>query len=305
MDAQDQNWDDYRLFLAVAQAGSLSGAARLLGVTHSTVFRRLAGFEEALGVRLFERLPSGYVLTAAGEAMQHATARIEDEIAAIRRRVTGQDQRLSGQVRITATDMLAVSLLPPYLAAFRVAWPGIELELLVSDMRLDLTRREADIALRLGNPVQETLVGRRIGRLAFAVYCAAARHHEGIGENLAGHDWIGFGSAHAPLRQVLAEWLPGLRPQFRTNSITAAIAAARVGIGLAALPCAVADPDPGLRRVAPFPDNFRLDLWLLTHEDLRHTARIRTFVDFIAEALAAQADLLEGRGPQAGKPAGA
>jgi DNA-binding transcriptional LysR family regulator len=104
---------------------------------------------------------------------------------------------------------------------------------------------------------------------------------------------------------VLAEWLPGLRPQFRTNSITAAIAAARVGIGLAALPCAVADPDPGLRRVAPFPDDFRLDLWLLTHEDLRHTARIRTFVDFIAEALAAQADLLEGRGPQAGKPAGA
>ncbi len=295
MDAQDQNWDDYRLFLAIAQAGSLSGAARLLGVTHSTVFRRLAAFEERLGVRLFERLPSGYALTVAGEAMQQATARIDDEIAAVRRRVTGQDQRLSGELRITATDMLAIGLLPPHLAAFRAAWPGIELELMVSDMRLDLTRREADVALRLGAPVQETLVGRRVGRLAFAVYGAAARTD--AGDELAEQDWIGFGSAHAPLRRALASWLPGLRPRFRTNSISAAVAAARAGIGLAALPCAVADPDPALVRVAPFPDDFRLDLWLLTHEDLRHTARIRAFMDFIAAALAAEADLLEGRRP--------
>ena len=300
MDAQDQNWDDYRLFLAIAQAGTLSGAARLLGVTHSTVFRRLAGFEDRLGVRLFERLPSGYVLTAAGEAMQQATTRIDDEIAAIRRRVTGQDQRLSGQVRITATDMLAIGLLPPHLAAFRREWPGIDLELLVSDMRLDLTRREADVALRLGHPVQEALVGRRVGALAFGIYASTARHHAGIADDLARNDWIGFGSGHAPLRRVLAEWLPGLRPQFRTDSISAAIAAARAGIGLAPLPCAIADPDPDLVRVAPFPDDFRLDLWLLTHEDLRQTARIRAFVDFMAEALAAQADLLEGRRPHNG-----
>ncbi|MDK3072916.1 LysR family transcriptional regulator [Sedimentitalea sp. JM2-8] len=305
MDAQEQNWDDYRLFLAIAQAGSLSGAARLLGVTHSTVFRRLGSFENRIGVRLFERLPSGYALTAAGEAMQPAAARIDDEIAAIRRQVTGQDQRPSGQVRITTTDMLAIGLLPPHLAAFRREWPGIDLELLVSDMRLDLTRREADVALRLGNPVQETLVGRRVGRLAFGVYASAARQRAGIAGDLARNDWIGFGSGHAPLRQALKDWLPGLRPQFRTNSISAAVAAARAGTGLAPLPCAIADPDPELVRVAPFPDDFRLDLWLLTHEDLRQTARIRAFVDFIAEALAAQADLLEGRRPRDGKPAGA
>ncbi len=303
MDAQDQNWDDYRLFLAIAQTGTLSGAARLLGVTHSTVFRRLAGFEDRLGVRLFERLPSGYALTAAGEAMQQTATRIDDEIAAVRRRVTGQDQRLSGQVRITATDMLAIGLLPPHLAAFRRAWPGIDLELLVSDTRLDLTRREADVALRLGNPVQETLVGRRVGRLAFGVYASVGRHRAGIAEDLAHNDWIGFGSGHAPLRQVLADWLPGLRPQFRTNSISAAVAAARAGIGLAPLPCAIADPDPDLVRVAAFPGDFRLDLWLLTHEDLRQTARIRAFVDFIAEALAEQTDLLEGRRPGDKKPA--
>lgn len=292
MDTQDQNWDDYRLFLAVAQAGSLSGAARLLGVTHSTVFRRLAAFEDRLGVRLFERLPSGYVLTAAGEAMEVATTRIDDEISGIRRQIVGQDHRLSGQIRITTTDMLAIGLLPPYLATFRREWPGIAVELLVSDMRLDLMRREADIALRLGNPLQETLVGRRVGRLAFAVYAARGVQ---VGEDLIAQDWIGFGSAHAPLRQALKDWLPDLRPQFRTNSISAAVAAARAGIGLAALPCAIADPDPQLVRIAPFPDNFGLDLWLLTHEDLRHTARIRAFVDFMTEVLAAKADLLEGR----------
>ncbi len=303
-DARDQNWDDYRLFLAVAQAGTLSGAARLRGVTHSTVFRRLAGFEDRLGVRLFERLPTGYVLTAAGEAMQQATTRIDDEIAAIRRRVTGQDQRLSGQVRITATDMLAIGLLPPHLAAFRRAWPGIELELLVSDMRLDLTRREADVALRLGNPLQEALVGRRVGQLAFGVYASAARHPAGVADDLARNDWIGFCGGHAPLRQALAEWLPGLHPRFRTNSISAAVAAARAGIGLAPLPCAIADPDPGLVRVAPFPGDFRLDVTLLTHEDLRHTAHVRAFVDFMTEALAAQVDLLEGRHLCGGKPAG-
>lgn len=304
MDTQGHSWDDYRLFLAIAQAGTLSGAARALHLSHSTVFRRLGGLEAILGVRLFERLPSGYVLTAAGQAMRQASTRIDGEIAAIRRQVTGQDQRFGGQVRVTATDMLAIGLLPPHMAAFRATWPGIELELLVSDTALDLTRREADIALRLGNPVQDMLVGRRVGRMAFAVYANAARHRAGIDRDLARNEWIGFGSGHAPLRRVMDAWLPGLRPAFCTNSISAAVAAARAGIGLAPLPCAIADPDPALVRVAPFPNDFRLDLWVLTHEDLRHTARIRAFIDFIVSALTSQADLIEGRCPQGGEPAG-
>ena len=118
MDTQGHSWDDYRLFLAIAQAGTLSGAALALNLSHSTVFRRLGGLEAILGVRLFERLPSGYVLTAAGQAMRQASARIDGEKAAIRRQVTGQDQRLGGQVRVTATDILAIGLLPPHMAAF-------------------------------------------------------------------------------------------------------------------------------------------------------------------------------------------
>lgn len=306
MNAQGANWDDLRLFLAVAREGSLSGAARVLGITHSTVFRRIGAFEERLGVRLFDRLPNGYALTAAGEEMRDSVSRIEEEIAALALKVAGQDQRPSGVIRITTTDLLAVGVLPRHLAAFRVEWPGIEIKVVVADTVLDLTRREADIALRIGNPGEDTLIGRRVGRLAFAIYAAAGHAKAGKPdpsgqEGLGAADWIGYGSAHGPLSRFMARWWPEMRPVFQTNSINAAHAAARAGIGLAALPCAIADCDQELERLAPLPEEFLLDLWLLTHEDLRDTARIRIFLDFIAEALAADADLLEGRCP--GHPA--
>ncbi|MBV0893586.1 LysR family transcriptional regulator [Paracoccus sp. Z118] len=294
MDARIDNWDDLRLFLAVARAGTLSGAAREIGVNHSTVFRRIGAFEETLGVRLFDRLPNGYALTAAGEAMQESALRVEEEIAALDRKVTGQDLRLSGIVRITTVDMLAQGLLPRHLLAFRRAYPGIEIELTVGNATLNLTRREADVALRVGNQPPETLVGRRVGRLAFAVYGAAAAEATAP---LAEQPWIGFDAEHAPLVRAFAEFLPGVRPAFRVNSVAAAIAAARAGIGLATLPCGVADLEPDLTRVAPLPESFTLDLWLLTHEDLRRTARIRAFLDFMAEALAREAPLLEGADP--------
>lgn len=299
MNAQGQDWDDLRLFLAVARAGSLSGAARTLGVTHSTVFRRIGAFEARFGVRLFDRMPGRYALTAAGEEMRNSVLRIEEQIAALALKVTGQDQRPSGMIRITTTDLLAVGLLPRHIAVFRAEWPGIEIEVVVADTMLDLTRREADVALRIGNPVQETLVGRRVGRLAFAVYAASGPSAREPGDS----DWIGYGSAHGPLSRSLARWWPQMRQVFRTNSIIAAHAAARAGIGLAALPCVLADCDPELVRAASLPEDFMLDLWLLTHEDLRHTARVRILLDFMAAALAADADLLEGRCPCKTKPA--
>lgn len=302
MNAQVANWDDLRVFLAVARTGSLSGAARCLGVNHSTVFRRISGFETTLGVRLFERLPTGYALTLAGEETLAAAERIEADIATLDRTVTGQDQRPSGTIRITATDLLAVAVLPRHIAAFRAEWPGIEIEVVVADSMLDLARREADVALRIGNPVQETLVGRRVGRLAFAVYAAVHTGVRGPGDPAHG-DWIGYGSAHGPLSRSLARWWPQMRQVYRTNSITAAHAAARAGIGLAALPCVLADCDPELVRATSLPEEFMLDLWLLTHEDLRNTARVRNFLDFMAAALTTDADLLEGRCPCKTKPA--
>ena len=287
MNAQIANWDDLRVFLAVARTGSLSGAARSLGVNHSTVFRRIAGFEEELGVRLFERLPTGYALTAAGEETLAIVERIEADVATLDRTVTGQDLRLSGTVRITAIDMLAFWLLPPSLARFHAAYPGIEIELVVGNEALNLSRRETDIALRIGNTPPETLVGRRVGRLNFAVfgapdYCAA--HPE---TDLAQHQWIGFDNAHAPLVRRLEEFLPDVHPAFRSNSIAAALRLTSAGIGLAILPSAIAGMKDNLVRVADVPDTFGLDLWLLTHEDLRHTARIRAVIDFLSTELVA------------------
>jgi len=271
MDAKSENWDDLRIFLAVARAGSLSGAARTLGVNHSTVFRRIGAFEAELGVRLFERQPGGYLLTPAGEELRDGALRVEEEIASLSRKVTGQDLRLSGTVRVTTIDMLAFGLLPRHLAGFRDAYPGIEVELVVGNAALNLSRREADVALRVSY---------------------RARRPE---PDLALHDWIGFDSEHEALVRRVARFLPEARPMLRTNSVAAALSAAKAGMGLAPLPCGLADLEPDLVRIAPLPEDFTRDLWLLTHEDLRQTARIRAFLDFLAEALAKEAPLLEGR----------
>lgn len=307
MSAKSPDWDDLRFFLAVAKTGSLSGAARHLGVTHSTVFRRIGAFETGLGVRLFERLPGGYVLTAAGEDMAEAATRIEEEIAALGRRIAGRDIRLSGTLRLTTIDMLALWLLPRHLALFREEYPGIEIEIATSNAALSLTRREADIALRIGNTPPETLVGRRVGRLVFAIYAtpelrdrvAAAGGGDGSHDGYRAADWIGVDSEHEALARRFERFLPGVRPVYRTNSIASAVEVARAGLGLATLPCGIADREPGLVRVGALPEEFTLDLWLLTHEDLRRTARIHAFMQFLSEALKREADLLEGRNPEA------
>ena len=175
-----------------------------------------------MGVRLFDRLPGGYALTVVGEEMRDSVLRIEEEVAALALKVIGQDQRPSGMFRITATDLLAVGVLPRHIAAFRTEWPGIVIEVVVADTVLDPTRREADVALRLGNPGQETLVGCRVGRLALAVYAAPGLYAREQGDPTHG-DWIGYGSAHGPLSRSLARWRPQMRQVYRTNPIIAAM----------------------------------------------------------------------------------
>lgn len=227
--------------------------------------------------------------------MRDGALRVEEEIASLSRKVTGQDLRLSGTVRITAIDMLAYGLLPRHLVAFRDNYPGIEIDLVVGNVALNLSRREADVALRVGNAPAETLVGRLVGRLAFAVYASADYYARRPEPDLALHGWIGFDSEHEALVRRVARFLPDAKPMMRTNSVAAALSAAKAGMGLAPLPCGLADLEPDLVRVAPLPEDFTLDLWLLTHEDLRQTARIRAFLDFLAKALAKEAPLLEGR----------
>jgi DNA-binding transcriptional LysR family regulator len=295
----DLEWDDLRYVLAVATEGSLAGAARRLGVNHTTVLRRVGAFEERLGLRLFERLPTGYVLTGGGEELIATAQRIDDEVTALGRKLAGQDLRLSGTVRVTTTDTLMDAILPEILGRFRKAHPGIAIELAVSNLMFNLSKRDADVAIRPARDPPQTLIGRRIASIAFAIYgssdyFAAHRSHE-----LADHLWIGPDDrlADTSVAQWMRAELPDADIALRTDSLVAARNAARAGLGVAALPCYLGEATPGLVRLRAPIAAMETALWVLTHEDLRHQARIKAFTDFAAQALSGKRALLEGETP--------
>jgi DNA-binding transcriptional LysR family regulator len=291
------DWDDLRYILAVADAKSLAGAARALGVNHTTVLRRVTAFEERLGLRLFERLATGYVLTAGGEELIAAARQVDDIITGLERKLAGQDLRLSGVVRITTTDTLMASIVPEILAEFRGAHPGIALEVAVSNAMFNLSKRDADVAIRPAEDPPETLVGRRVAKVAFAVYAGrdyAAKR--GRIADLRKERWIAPDDSLAG--SSVARWmrseLPGIDVTLRADSLLAMRQAAQAGLGLAALPCYLGDTSSDLVCVHPPVQAMETTLWILTHEDLRHTARIRAFTEFAAGALARRRPLLEG-----------
>jgi DNA-binding transcriptional LysR family regulator len=290
-------WDDLRMFLAIARTGTLSGAAKQLGVNHSTVFRRINGFEDGLGVRLFERLGSGYALTIAGEEMRASAERVEREIDRLDRRITGQDLRLEGTLVVTTTDTVVENMLGPYLAAFKQAYPGITLDLVLDNQHINLSKRQADVAVRPTMSPPETLVGRRISGLAFAPY-AAKSYMKGRALDLAALDWLAVDDslAHLAADKWFRKTLPGAHVAMRTNSLLGILHGCEAGMGAALLPCFMGDTRKKMLRLGGIIPQAASAFWLLTHEDLRHTARVRAFMDFMGDALMAEVDLLEGRG---------
>ncbi len=297
-------WGDLRIVLAVFREGTLSGAARRLGVTHSTVFRRLGAIEEQMGARLFERFRDGYLPTPAGETAAETAARLEDEVLTLERRLSGQDLRPSGVVRIATTDTLG-TILMRHLPAMRAAHPEIRLEVAISNAMANLTRREAEIAIRPTPEPPEILVGRRVADIAHAIYGSRvylSRHED---KDLLVHDWIALDDALAST--VIGRWihdnLATARIACRVDALPALRDAALAGLGLALLPCYLGESTPALRRVAQKTmTEPRSALWLLTHEDLRRTARIRATLDFLAKALASERALFEGRRTKASSP---
>ncbi|MBB3141051.1 LysR family transcriptional regulator [Halomonas organivorans] len=288
MDEQGLGWDDLRVALAIAETGSLSGAARRLGVSHATVFRRLGTIERRLGVRLFERGRSGYVPTPAGEELAAAAGRVEAEVARAERRLAGRDLRLSGTLRVTTTDTLLMGLLSPILADFRQRHPAIELEIAVSNQLFNLSRRDADLALRPTRSPPEHLVGRRLGDIAQAVYVRRGAATESA--------WVGPDRhlGDAALEAWMAARTPGAA--CRIDTLLGMFSAVRDGLGRAVLPCYLADAEPALERLgAPIPE-LATGLWLLTHPDLRRVARVKAFMEHLAEALEARVSRLGGEG---------
>lgn len=287
-------WDDLRVFLAIARAGSLNVAARTLAVNHSTVFRRLNAFEDQLGIRLFERLPAGYALTLAGEEMRAAAERVENEIERLDRRITGQDLRLKGALSVTTAETVADFLLMRHLAAFKAVYGGIDLGIVLDDQNVNLSKRQADVAVRPTMTPPDTLVGRRVAGIAVAVYAAETSGNE---NDPSGLPWVAVDHtlAHLASGKWLRKTHPDARVALRANSLTGILAALREGMGRGLLPCFMGDRTPGLKRLTGPISEAKSALWLLTHEDLRHTARVRAFMDFMFEALSVDIDLLEGR----------
>jgi len=280
-------WDDLLYVLSVGRTGSLSGAARALRVNHSTVFRRIGTIEEQLAVRLFDRRRDGYVPTAAGEEVIALADHLDETVIALERRLAGEDLRPSGTVRFTTTDTM-ISTVIPICAAFREAYPEICVELVTGNEFLNLSRRDADVALRPSAKPPETLHGRRLATIAFAVYGASPYLARTGGPDLGrAHQWIGLDDSlsHLGAYRWIADNVPRERIGFRASSFVAVVDAARAGLGLAVLPCYLGD-DSGLVRIgAPLPA-VATDLWLLVHDDLRRTARVRVFLDFLSHEIA-------------------
>ena len=288
------DWDEFRLIKAIADARSLVGAAEALNLNHSTVFRRLAAIENDVGARLFERSRAGYQPTQAGEEMIALAGSMAESILEFERRVAGRDAKPTGELRVTAVDSVATGLLAPILARFRAANPGVQVELIIAEQTLNLSRRDADIAIRAANDPPESLVGRRICTIRWAAYCTPALANEFGGRVVAAAPWVGFSTAPTRAKRWTDEKIGPRRQVCAVNSVLAMAALAASGLGATVLPCFVGDRQPGLIRAGGVIPDLDVDLWLLTHADLRHSGRVRAFIDFAAVELAGARDLLEG-----------
>ena len=282
------DWNDLRTVLAVARAGSLAGAARALELRHSTVFRRIEQAERRLGSRLFERSRSGWSPNPQGEAVARAAADMESAALGAERAISGADARLEGTIRIATSELLAGHLLLPLLRPFLAEHPGIEIECDVSNRNVDLTRREADLALRATPQPPDMLVGRRIGSMRYAVYAAKPLIGKRQSAPVLGElPWVGFDEriAHFQIAQWFRHALPDVRPRLRLDSMSALMKAAAAGIGAVLLPTFAAAQEPALVRVTEEIDGPEMGLWLLNHPDVRGNARVRALAAHLAQAV--------------------
>lgn len=283
------NWDDLRFFLALSREGSVSGAGRALGVKHTTVARRVRALEEQLGTRLFDRQRQGYAMTQAAENLyQHALV-MEAQAQAVDREIFGRDAELKGPLKLTAAHDLASLLILPSLAEFAANYPGIDLELLTSKGLMDLAAREADIAVRLTSQPPDYLVGRSVMPLRHGVYGAPEYLQAKTDQTRV----ILF-RGDSGLPEWVAENYPDAAVGLRVDDATAMLVAVKNRLGLARLPCFIADSDPAVRRVDVPLTPSTWSVWILSHVDLRSTARVRVCRDFLNQTLEEQRPLILG-----------
>jgi DNA-binding transcriptional LysR family regulator len=284
------DWEDIRHFLAVAQSGTLSGAARNLQVDHATVSRRLAALEAALDVRLVDRLPRSCRLTTVGRQVLERAKEMEAGAHGVARLAQAAHRPLVGRVRLSAPPVLVTHLLVEHLARFRAEYPDIQLSLSAQGQQISLSRREADVAVRLVRPEETGSVARKVGAMAFGLYARRSYAHLAAPERW---QFIAFDQSYVDMPQQ--QWLLGIagdRPvACELNHISEHLIAVRAGVGVAGLPCFVGDRDHDLVPIGENLPPFARDIWLLVHRDLRRTPAVRAVMDFVAAAISEHRDL--------------
>ncbi|MGE5492219.1 MAG: LysR family transcriptional regulator [Actinomycetota bacterium] len=284
-------WDDVRYFLELARIGSLSGAARKLGVEHSTVSRRVEALEQSLGIRLFDRLPKGWSLTAEGETLVAQAMRLDDEAQTFSRVALGVSS-LQGTVRVSAPPALAGHFLVPRLAKVRSEWRNIDLEIIGESRDANLARGEADLAIRMSRPTAPGLVARCIGEMGYGLY--AARGYTDRPE--AEWEFLGYDDSliQVPQQRWLNQVAGDRRFIFRSNDLAALLHAACVGLGIAVLPHFMAAHDTALTLVPePICPTVR-QIWLVMHPDVKRSPRVRVIADLLADLVEEEQGLLSG-----------
>lgn len=281
----NDNWDDYRVFIALAEAGSLLHAGKALGVQHSTVLRRINALEERLSVRLFDRLKTGYVLTASGEKMLETVQHLKDEIYNAERAVLGEDVKLSGTIKISTTDTIGYFWLPEKIAAFKVQYPDIILDIDITTRHRNLTKREADIVIPAVNRQPDTMIGRELKPIIFNLYAHLGYEASNIQpEDYKGHKFLlpNEQIAGIPPNVFIRKHIDEAQIVTTSDKLTGLYHFCKNSLGIAPLPSYVGDKDENLKCVGELPAEIQKNaIWILTHPDLKNTARIKAFMEFM------------------------
>ncbi|MGV9009562.1 LysR family transcriptional regulator [Brevundimonas sp.] len=297
----DFNWNDLRAFLAVARTGRLTAAAQRAGLDHTTIGRRIAALEAALGARLFDRSPQGYALTAHGERLLPTAERIESLTLTAAHEVGEADQALTGTVRIGAPEGFGSYFLAPLMTTVADRHPGLEIQLVAIPGIVSLSKREADIAITLSAPREGRLAARKLTDYGLSLYAAPAyldaRPPIHARADMAGHRFIGYigDLLYAPELDYMQAPDVDIHVGLQSSNLIAQLQACLAGAGLCVLPDFIAAKETGLRRVLPDAVHLKLSLWLVVHNDIRRLARIRAVLDLIVEAVKADRALFTAR----------
>ncbi|MDH5444250.1 MAG: LysR family transcriptional regulator [Gammaproteobacteria bacterium] len=293
--AMNMDWDDLRIVLAICRECSLTGAARVLGTSHSTVFRQINKIEKKFATRFFNRLPHGYEMTEAGELVLHKAGSIEDEILELRRELQGKDLRLQGNIRLTAPEGVSHYILMPHIASFYEEHPDVTIELKPSSVIFEMGRSEVDLAIRMTDTPPQNCIAKKICDFKMGLYACDA-YLQNVGDKAV---WEYEYVLCLHYLQALSRhvWKGNVIPhiKFSSDNILSVANAAKAGLGATVLPCLIGEKEPTLKRIhAPGIEEFSSEIWILMHSDLRQTLRVKALMNHLYEGMQTEIKYAEG-----------